>query len=331
MKMLWVGDVHATVRELEDVQALLDYIEKVAREHKPDLIFFAGDLYDNFSLVNTAVMEFWKAAFKRLTAIARVVALKGNHDMSNDSASTSHALMAHDTEIRVIDSPVQDIKNGILYMPFVRNPEEFTKCVQAHDLEASKLVFCHQDFSGAKYENGFYSKEGVDPRLIADRVVVSGHIHMPYEFGNVWYPGAPRWRTLSDASVQDRFIYLFDIQDGEIKSKTPFSTNEVCRRIVSLDLTPETCNVLESLNYSDKADYRVSITGPEDFVRATEIAVYAKIPNAKVAAVVIDEAVKLRESEGITASFQKWFDAFNPPFGTNKDVLRQMVTERIHV
>jgi hypothetical protein len=330
MKMLWCGDVHATVRELEDAQNLVDYIAKIAKDEGDiDRIHFAGDLYDNFSLVNTQVMEFWKRAFAKLEEYGDVEALKGNHDMSNDSSSTAHALIAHE-EVTVFDKPHLDEKCGILYMPFIRNPEEFVAEALKYAGKA-KLLFCHQDFTGAKYENGFYSKEGVDPSLLPFEII-SGHIHAPYAFGNVWYPGAPRWRTLSDAAEQRRHIYLFEIEDGEINQDTlvQFPTSDVCRRIVEMSLIHDGPDML-SQPIEKNADYRVSITGPEDFVRATEIRVRATISNAKIATVILDESVKLRESEGISASFQKWFDAFNPPFGTDKDVLRKMVAERIHV
>lgn len=332
MKLLWVGDVHATVRELADCEALLDRVERVAREQDVDRVFFAGDLYDNFSLVNTLVMEFWKRRLARLNEFCLVELLKGNHDMSNDSSSASHALMAHeDSGVTVIAEPMHDAQTKILYMPFIRNPVEFASICNLYTPENTKLLLCHQDFSGARYENGFYSKEGVDPSTIPSFKVISGHIHASFEFGNVWYPGAPRWRTLSDAAMQDRFIYVFDIQDGEIVSTKEFRTGGVCRRIVELSLTPGCPNDLENLNYSDKVDYRVSITGPEEFVRSTEIAVAAKLPSARIASVVYDETVKLKESDGIAASFKKWFDAFNPPYGTPKDVLNAMVKDRIAV
>jgi DNA repair exonuclease SbcCD nuclease subunit len=329
MKMLWVGDPHATVRELEDVGELVNLACSVALQEDVDVIHIAGDLYDNFSLVNTQVMEFWKRSFKALQNRAPVEVLKGNHDMSNDSTSSSHALMAH-PEVRVFDRPILDAKDRILYMPFIRNPEEFVAEALKYVGKAD-LVFCHQDFSGAKYENGFFSKEGVEPSLLPFKQIVSGHIHAPFRFGNVWYPGAPRWRTLSDAAESDRFIYIFEIEGGQIVETRQYSTKEVCRRIMEIQLTPEKTEGIDNLKLSNKCDYRVSISGPEDFVRAMEIRVNVEIPGAKVAAVIFDESVKLRESEGISASFQKWFEAFNPPFGTDKDRLRAMVKERVHV
>lgn len=327
--MLWVGDLHVTVRELEDANALLEYVETVARQHDVDQILFAGDLYDNFSLVNTQVMQFWKDWFYRLHGFD-VAALVGNHDQSSDSSSSSHALLAHTEEIMVVDRPVEN--NGVLYMPFVRDPAEFIKIVNDFDV---KTVFCHQDFNGAKYENGFFSEDGADPVGILPRVAISGHIHCPYAFQNIEYPGAPRWRTLSDAAETEKYIFVYEIDNsGSVVSKERFATSGVCRPIVEVSLTPDTLENFRKLNPSIKCDYRVSISGPESFVRETSRRVADIFPDmsgVRVSTVIFDETVNLRESDGIVVSFQKWFESFQPVYGTDMAVLRKMVKERINV
>jgi hypothetical protein len=40
-------------------------------------------------------------------------------------------------------------------------------------------VVCHATFNGARYENGFYAKEALDPDAVPQKRIISGHIHTP--------------------------------------------------------------------------------------------------------------------------------------------------------
>ena len=53
MRVLYIGDVHATVESLEDCERLDKRIAEVEAKEHPDAVVYLGDQYDNFALVRT--------------------------------------------------------------------------------------------------------------------------------------------------------------------------------------------------------------------------------------------------------------------------------------
>jgi hypothetical protein len=91
---------------------------------------------------------------------------------------------------------------------------------------------CHQTFDGSQYENGFYSEGGINVALVSKfEQVISGHIHKTQKFANIFYPGTPRWDSISDAN-ENKAIWLFS-DDG---SSEAISTREVCRPLLSIEV-----------------------------------------------------------------------------------------------
>jgi hypothetical protein len=107
-------------------------------------------------------------------------------------------MMVH-TNIMVVDEP-RVVLPGILFVPYVHDPAEFVQICQQYP--EAKTVVCHQTFAGSYFENGFLTPDGVEPNLLPQEQVISGHVHSPQRIGKVWYPGAPRWRTVSDANTE---------------------------------------------------------------------------------------------------------------------------------
>jgi DNA repair exonuclease SbcCD nuclease subunit len=240
IRLLLVGDVHATPEELGDCRRLIDFVAKTAQENGVDYIVFMGDIYNTHNVMRVEVLAFWKDAFEKLYKICRdVIVLVGNHDYAGEGLPI-HALLAHDTQVLVVDKPC-NFDLGILFLPYMSSREAFVEACEYEKAAQSTgpTVLCHQTFEGSTYENGMYAPDGVDPNLIPQTTVISGHIHTPQSFGKVMYIGAPRWRTLSDANVERAiWIYDFDSEGKVIKTKS-FDTGTACKRIKQADHTPE--------------------------------------------------------------------------------------------
>ena len=85
-------------------------------------------------------------------------------------------------------------------------------------------MVAHQTFTGATYENGFYAEDGIDPELVAQDQIISGHIHKQQQIGKCWYQGTPKWDTMSDAN-EEKGIWIYEHnEDGSVKSKKFIST-----------------------------------------------------------------------------------------------------------
>lgn len=323
-RVLYVGDPHARPDCLEEVDRLVGFVADVAKRLQVNSIVFLGDQFHTHSVVHLSVLSFWQKAFKRLAPAAdRVFALVGNHDMSGKAGDQDHALMLYDSaDVHVVRSPHVAPWNALL-VPYYANGGELIEVAKAHP--SRTVLVCHQTFDGSKYENGFFAKDGVDLNLIPQQAVVSGHIHTPQQVGKVWYPGSPRWQTISDANTE-RAIWVVDHnEDGTFSKKVPFDTSGVCRPIFSLvDREGEPLDGLPEV----EADLLVDVYGSQQYVkrRAEELqklgARVRQFPETT-------RALKVRESEGLPASFKKYIGAHKPKYGTERERLMEMATSRI--
>lgn len=321
-KVLLIGDVHAVVEELQDCQNLINYICKIAVENKASVCFM-GDQYNTMSVVRVEVLNFWTKAYRTMTELGlKVFALVGNHDYAGAGLYV-HSMVAHASTITVVDE-ASVVAKGVIAVPHF---DKGTELIESLKNDKNKTVLCHQTFVGAKYDNGFYAPDGVDPDLLPQENIISGHIHTPMSFGKVTYIGAPRWRTLSDANVE-RNIWLYDFDDvGNVISKTPFSTGGVCRQIRYLrDLPSEP--ITETL--SADVDWRIDIKGPADWIEKRKSELSG--PGVKIRTFKTTGAkLAVKESDGISLAFSKYLNRFTPKYGTEKSMLSDLAKERLGV
>ncbi len=336
-RILVVGDPHAVLEELDECRRLFEYVEKVAAEQKVTEIVILGDLNNTHNVVRVEVMNFWLKTLRRLGKVAFTKALVGNHDYAGEG-SEHHSLAIYDGDgygndempgVEIVDRPVWEFER--LYLPYypVSKHDEFVKTcndpktpfVPSH----GNLLFCHQAFVGSKLDNGFFAPDAVDPNLLPQKLVISGHIHSPQRVGKVIYVGSPRWRTMDDAN-KDRSIRLFEIDnDGNLVSDTPFPTNTVCREIRRAIDTPEHPVVIPA---GDRARWYIDVRGPADWVEERKKAfsgTNARIRTFKTTA----QTVRVRESEGIAVAFNRFLGGYAAQ--VPMEVLQKMAKERLHV
>jgi hypothetical protein len=316
-KILYVGDPHATPDELDDCTALMGLVERVAREEQVDETCILGDLHHTFDVIRCAVMAFWMQHVRGKRLIV------GNHDFSGEG-SDIHALLAYQDRALIVDRPV--MSDGILYMPYFSDRKKFVEVAQ-HFGPQTNTVVCHQTFAGSKYENGFYANEedAVNPDLIPQERIISGHIHAPQEFGKVTYLGSPRWRALNDANSERAiWVYTFD-DDGHVVAKKSFDTGSVCRQIRYVIDTPDQPFDGEM---DSKHDWRIDVHGPQAFVEERQKKFTR--PGVKVRAFP-DRTSKIvvRESEGVAKAFSSYLAKYTPKHGTASDILGGMARERL--
>lgn len=327
MKVIIVGDMHVVPDELKDADALLGLIRKTAEEHKATHVWFTGDQHHTHSVIRVEVMNWWRSAFKSLASMdLKSVALVGNHDQHNPG-SPVHAMKAYENmdDVHVVDFP-QLIEPGVLAVPYVHTEAEFIEACKK--FSSAKVVFCHQTFDGAKYENGFFAPDGFDAKKLPQDFVISGHIHSQMEFDKVWYVGSPRWRNLGDAN-QDRHIWLVEFNDnGEIVSRTGIYTGEVCRRFHHLIDTPDSPVDVSVIQKPHR--YHVDIKGPADFCHARKSVL--KAAGARVRTFPEHVSTReIKESDGIDVAFDKFLNVFVAKNGTDASILKEMAKERLSV
>lgn len=339
LRILSVGDPHIRVQDLEEAERLVDHVSKVALDEKVDLIVLMGDLFHTHSIMHVEVMHFWRMALRRLRTICKVYVILGNHDGPQEMRAGVHALAALEMDgVTIVDRPTDMTIHAtasnpdgtyekwpvVSALPYMRSNEEFVKA--CHLKTVGPVLYCHTEFDGCKYDNGFYSKTGVDPAAVPQKLIISGHIHSGQEFGKVWYVGAPRWMTASDVN-QDRFIWVIDHSVlGDVTGRKPFPTDPGCKRMMQAEDTAE-----KPLKREDYLSVKmmVDVKGTAEWIE--ERKAYWK-GFARVRTFATNERQSaVRESDGIPIAFRKYLEAYEPAFQVSKDVLAKMAHERLGI
>jgi hypothetical protein len=312
-----IGDMHVKKEDIAEAKRLISWIAKEIkalneRTGSVALPLLMGDQYNYFGVVQVEVEEFWKWAYEELQIECYSASLIGNHDMNQDESASSMAV--HSDQTVVIGKEYVWLGHKTVGIGFMRNEESFFVEVMKAYNAGARAVFCHAEFNGCQYENGFYAPHGFDlSRYPSDLKFYSGHIHMRQVFDKVTYFGTPRQVTASDIG-EIKGIHAYDMGTGNILfSPTP---PEVCEPITMLEIVEGSSTVATAITQahdmaktlSSLSKLRISVKGSKDFIRKTT----SLLPAIKVYSTYTDEVreVKLKESEGIPQTFAKFSEDF---------------------
>lgn len=325
MKLLIVGDIHASTDSLSECERLVEFICETSIINNAEGIILMGDQFHNHSVVHLPVMKFWQDSIKKLKSAASfgrgiLCALVGNHDRPGYENSSVHSMLLYDGITVVDDYHVLDESIVCIGYQFTNN--KFLELCNIHN--GQKLLLCHQTFQGCYYENGFYAKDGIESKDVPQATIISGHIHAGQSFDKVWYVGSPRWITASDAN-QSKGIWLVDIVDGVVKSTKFFSTETICTPIWHLEDRPETPLNIESIK---SGKVYVDIYGPLD--RVTQRKSKFEELGFRIRTFPIKNFISnIKESDGISNSFVKFVNEYTSKMGTSRERLLEIAEQRM--
>jgi DNA repair exonuclease SbcCD nuclease subunit len=259
MKSIFVGDPHVQPNNLEDVKNIFDLVERTQDTFKAEALIILGDLFHTHAVLRLEVVNFWQRTIIRMAGMFhKVILLVGNHDLVGDT-QRERQMSALDTlkiglkNVKIIDRPA--IYDGWGFMPYFSDGERFIEEANKLAEAGVKTLICHQTFDGSQFENGFYAPGGIDQNRLLVTHIVSGHIHKTQTVGRVFYPGTPKWDTLSDAN-EAKGIWTFDGQWNMI------DTSEVVEPIRTIVLTPDS----DTKNLKLGPKTFVELTGPSTWI-----------------------------------------------------------------
>ena len=206
MRSLIIGDPHLKVSTLEDGKSFIDQTIKIIEDETPSQVILLGDLFNDFAVVRSEVLKLWTDFFLRTSKLTKVICLVGNHDMAGaDGGTFPMEPFKAIPNVTIVDH--FQMIDSIYYMPFVRDNSEFESIVRS--VPKDSVLFCHQSFNGAQFENGFYDPTGADPECATHlAAVIPGHIHKRQILGNIFYPGTPFQHTFGDAGEKKTVVML---------------------------------------------------------------------------------------------------------------------------
>lgn len=209
MKIVVVGDLHVTPSNLEHTDVWFTQLRNwLLQQSDVNVLLFLGDIFHTHAVVRQEVADLVKGWIERLKADCLVDPwfIAGNHDGISPHSVDVNAVRLLLNEQGVVLDFHESSNNflvcnydghSLVFMSFVANPEEFVERYRSLRQRVSAgnkvILFCHQTFVGATYENGMECQEpSVDPSQIDADFIISGHIHKSQDLGKVFYLGTPR-------------------------------------------------------------------------------------------------------------------------------------------
>lgn len=328
MRLLIVGDPHVRADDIEDCENLLKGVLETAKAEKPDFVLFLGDLFHNHSIVHLTVLNFWHKWFTKFKEEKiEVIALKGNHDFGLSNPD-HHALEPFKELAMIVDKPTEI--GDHLFLPYFgpKRANEFNEYVK----KRYHVVFCHETFDGAQYDNGFYAPDGMDQRLVNSPFIISGHIHTKAVLNGLenvlYYPGSPRWMTASDAN-KDKDIYLLDtklLKNNTFQFKK-FSTDKWCHKLISRDIT--SLRDISDLNKEEShfgfKNTTVTLTLKGTRAKVAELLELVQDKGFLIKQVVEKENVGVKESVGVKEAYVQFLKDKLESMGYDEEHSNQVI------
>ena len=148
--------------------------------------------------------------------------LKGNHDVAGHIPYFN--FLNHIPKIYFYKDVVKWMAENIWMVPHQRDSWLDEETVQEINKQDQSVVFCHQTFSGFRYENGIVAEGMALPQFDKRHLIVSGDLHVPQGI----YVGSPWHVDFADSFVprvqvmyknKDNMYVLADIDLGEYCDK----------------------------------------------------------------------------------------------------------------
>ena len=221
---------------------------------KGDIVAHLGDLFDNRSIIPINLLNYGMDIIEKISSIAPLHILIGNHDLWTKSASEINTIrpFKYIPNVFIYDSPKKIEYNGksILMMPYIDKKRDQIEILKKYS--GCDYLFCHSDLNGAKMHLTSVAHKNLDKIDVEEfsgyKIVKTGHIHIRQSIDNVEFVGNTFEMDRNDRDNQKGITILDTSDDTQI-----FVPNLVSPKFKKVYLSKE--DDIDNLdNYSTK-DY----------------------------------------------------------------------------
>jgi DNA repair exonuclease SbcCD ATPase subunit len=198
---------------------LLEGLTGLLREHSPEAICIAGDIWNNKAALETDLLDLTHSYFQywKSELVSEVILLLGNHDTAFLSASI-HSLRQFESYCAVITEAV--VYKGIAFSPWRAEQLNIEDDLASLAKEHASVLIGHWTVKGAA-TNSFLSEGGIDPylpALQAFKLVLLGDVHKSQRLGsNILYLGSPMQQNFGEEG-ETKAVYLLDTVTAEVEA-----------------------------------------------------------------------------------------------------------------
>lgn len=199
------SDIHFNINNLYLASAALQAAKDKAEELRVPLVI-AGDLNDTKAIIRAEVANEIIRILK--DSKVKIYVMVGNHDLINEK-STEHGLNYLRPYAQIVDTYLDD--GYLKFIPYQTNHLLLKDILSK--ISPGSTVIMHQGFLGANLGDYVQDKTSIDPCLVGQLIVISGHYHrhqtlystsVPHRgnerLGTVTYIGSPYTMSYGEAN-----------------------------------------------------------------------------------------------------------------------------------
>ena len=297
-KILFVGDQHVQVTNLDEIEKLICFIENIIDMHSPDIIILGGDMLHTHERLHTTALNKACEFIERMRNKRPTYVLVGNHDYEGNQQflTTRHWLnpLKEWTNVTIIDTVTVILDNKMILVPYVP-PGRFIEALETHtelkngNWKQAKCIFAHQEF--------YMCQMGAIKSEIGDKwdenypFVISGHIHGRQLLQkNIFYSGSSMQHAFGESDKNILAIFHTDNLEKYYNDEITFPEfiNEIevnlpRKKILYIDVNEiDDFNIEEkALNSDDK--FKLTVSGNvEEFKALKKTKRYKQIVDSGV-------------------------------------------------
>jgi len=222
MKIGIFSDLHVHEKSLYKLgEQHLKRVYDIFRKNRCECVFFLGDLFNTKYRVAASVLSAVTDFFKNEPL--KTIFIPGNHDLASNGCLIDF-LKLSDTHIVIEEPSILEIDE----LEFLFHP--YTRDVKNMLLEDADVLLMHQYIHGTYKINNIpitFSEnisDSIDPNKLSKyKMVLSGHLHLPLDIGNIHFIGTPFTNSFGETESNMGFVIL-DTKTMKIKR---YKLNEV--------------------------------------------------------------------------------------------------------
>lgn len=275
IKIIFIGDPHFQVTNIQEVENFIEKITELASDIKPDIICIGGDILHTHERLHTMPLNKAYEFIDKMRKISKTYVLVGNHDMTcnQNFLNNNHWMngMKEWENTVIVDKVITEILDEMLFtfVPYVPPGrfEEALNTLKETDKETdwldSKCIFAHQEFFGCKM-GAIISVEG-DKWSLDNPNVISGHIHSKQKpQKNIYYTGSAMQHAFGESEKNIIACLEFD------KNNNEYSLNEVDLKLPRKKIVYIDVEKVDEYNIPDNTEdkIKISVSGSQEQFKA---------------------------------------------------------------
>jgi len=267
--ILFVGDPHFKIKNVEYIPLFTSRIIDIIISRKPTFVVIAGDLLDNHDRIDVEPLNLALNFINSICTLVKTFVLVGNHDYKNNQQflSDHHWMNALKKwkNVTIVDHIIE--YNNFLFVPYVP-PQRFVEAINTKingkKFLNFKVIFGHQEFYNCKM--GAINSSCGDKWSSNWPLVISGHVHNKQWVGtNIYYPGSAMQHAFGQSTGNTISFITIDSNEPLNKNNLKYEELDLCMpKLIIKYMTVD--EVMRPLNFenSELKKYKIVLQGTQE-------------------------------------------------------------------